>query len=264
MYVRSDEKPLHLLGGNTIKHIIHLRDMISSTETDVLMYSTAAQYFDEFVFSDPTTNKKGGKSVYLYRSETIRTPPRIQLCADGEQKLRAPFGANSYEDNSTSRMNLAFAIENENLLHFFEELDLFIQKVAVQQCQPWFKKTLTEAEVNSMYRPCLTPSEKGYAPLIRTKVNMTAPNQVRVWRAQGNAVVEGTPADITRTARYMPVITLQGCWFLSRQTGLTMTCTDLMVFPDTSKIFPFRTALQPTDADTSMDGPDEVTPEEAA
>ena len=231
-------------------------------ESDVLLYNKAADCFDELVFSEPTTNRKGGRAVYIYRSENARQAPRVQLCLDGEPKLRAPFGANSYEDASTSRLNLTFSIENEELLKFFQDFDSFAQKVAFQQCQTWFKKSLSESEIASMYRPCLTPSEKNYAPLVRTKVNMTPPNQVRVWKAQGSQLLDGSPADIQRNAKYMPVISISGFWYLSRLFGITLTCTDLVVFPDKSKVFPFCTSLQPVmDADAA-DVHEEITPDE--
>jgi hypothetical protein len=217
-------------------------------ETDVLLYSNASEAFGDFVFTEPLVNKRGGRAVYIYRSETQRHPPRFQLCLDGEPQLRAPFGANSYEDTGgggSGRMNLAFAVETPSLQKFFEELDAFVQKVAFQNCQSWFKKFLSEAEVTSMYRPCLSASEKNYAPLVRTKINMSAPNQVRVWRARGGGrVEEGSPDDVQRSARFMPVVSLSGLWYLSRLFGVTLTCTDLVVFPDTSRVFPFQTALQ--------------------
>jgi hypothetical protein len=217
-----------------------------SAESDVLVYSSAAEHFSEFVFTEPQVNKRGGRAVYVYRSETQRQPPRVQLCLDGEPQLRAPFGANSYEDSGsgTGRMNLAFAVESPALHKFFEELDAFVQKVAFQNCQSWFKKFLTETEVTGMYRPCLSSNEKNYSPLVRTKINMSQPNQVRVWRARGGRVEEGTPDDVQRSARFMPVVSISGLWYLSRLFGITLTCTDLVVFPDTSRSFPFRTALQ--------------------
>lgn len=231
-------------------------------ESDVLLYTNAKDSFADFVFTEPLVNKRGGRAVYVYRSETQRHPPKVQLCLDGETQLRAPFGANSYEDNAggggsaSGRMNLAFAVESPGLQQFFEDLDVFVQKVAFQNCQSWFKKFLTETEVASMYRPCLSPNEKNYAPLVRTKINMSPPNQVRVWRARGNRVEEGSPDDVQRTARFMPVVSLSGLWYLSRLFGVTLTCTDLVVFPDTSKIFPFRTALQIT-GDSLPEGPAE-------
>jgi hypothetical protein len=214
---------------------------------EVFTYVDAEQHFPDFVFGDLSTNRKGGKSVYIYRSAEQRRSPQFQLCLDDDAKLRAPFGLSSYDEPTDDRRDLVFSIENEALAAFFARLDVFLQDAACHHSPVWFKKTLTSADVASMYRPVLTPNHKGYPPTVKTKVNIAGANQVRVWKVLGSdpsRVVEGSPADIVRTARFMPVVALNGCWFLSRQTGVTLTCTDLLVFPEAPRPFLFRTNLQ--------------------
>jgi hypothetical protein len=224
------------------------------------MYDQAVAAFPEFVFGEPTTNKKGGKSVYIYRSSTCRSSPKIQLCKDADPRLRAPFGLSQFEENGSGRMNLEFAIENPVLEAMFKEFDKFIPTIAAQKCNDWFKKSLTEAEIATMYRPSLTYSDKGYAPVVRTKVNTTGPGAAKVWKLIDGKYIEGTFEDIDKSALFWANISISGAWFMARIFGISLNCSDILVFPRAPQTFPFMMGAV---ADVAMEeAEEEVEPDE--
>jgi hypothetical protein len=190
-------------------------------------------------------NKNGGKSCYIYASSDDKTSPRIQLCQDGEAQLKSPFGLNSYNDSQTNRKNLEFSIVTPALEAFFRKVDEFALQTAKENSERWFKKTLSEDEIKSMYKPCLTENVNGYPPTVRSKIAITsATTKTRIWKvtdlANNTREYEvGVPEDLNRNNRYIPIIAVAGVFFMQRIFGVSLTCTDIMVFESSKPQFPF-------------------------
>lgn len=230
-----------------------------------LLYSEAQQRLPELVCSELTVNKRGGKCVHIYLSATERFNPKVQLCKDGDPKLRAPFGLTVYDDAAAStRQNLDFSIDFDPLRSFFAALDERVVDLAHSKAVEWFRRSLSREEVASMYKPTLTTNDRGYPPTVRTKANVVGSNAVRVWacRSDGSGRREGSTEDIQRGTTYWANITIGPVWFLAKQFGVGLTCTELLAFASpSSELFPFQTAREPSDTEEERHDP---TPEQCA
>jgi hypothetical protein len=190
-------------------------------------------------------NKNGGKSCFIYTSSDDKTSPRIQLCRDDEVQLKSPFGLNSYNDSPSDRKNLEFSVTTPELEAFFRKVDEFALQTAKENSERWFKKSLSEEEIKSMYKPCLTENNSGYPPTVRSKVAINnASQKTRIWKVKElpdgtREYEEGVPEDLSRNNRYIPIIAVGGVFFMQRIFGVSLTCTDIMVFEKAKTAFPF-------------------------
>ena len=216
-----------------------------------VIYDEAKRQLSSWVFSDPTTNKKGGKSVFIFKGPGQNQSPSIQLTKDTDPRLKTPFGITKYgEDPSaptSTRMNLDFNLECAELEEFFKELDDFLPKVAHAKCADWFKKSLTQTEINSMYKPLVTTSDK-YSSLVRTKINTSGPHAARIWKVTSTkggqfSYAEGSIEDVVKGATFWANVSVSGMYFLARLFGCTLTTTDVLVFPAAKQGIPFQTQM---------------------
>jgi hypothetical protein len=264
-YVQSEEPKFSLQSKSRSSQ----GDMAENT----ILYDDARREFPSWVFSDPSTNKRGGKSVFIYRGPGLNTSPSIQLTKDTDPRLRTPFGVSKYGEDPgappSTRMNLDYNMDCKELEDFFHELDDFLPKVAFEKCADWFKKTLSQEEIRSMYKPLITTSDK-YPSLVRTKINTAGPHAARIWRVtavKGGrcTYAEGCVDDIVKGATFWANVSVSGMYFLARLFGCTLTTTDLLVFPPARQSIPFLTgkglSLQ-KEEDEQPEGEDEEMDEE--
>jgi hypothetical protein len=194
--------------------------------------------------SNLEVNKKGGKSAYIYSSIRDKVTPRIQLCKDGDTKLKSPFGLNSYDVSQIDRKNLEFSISTPELEEFFRNVDAFALRTAKDNSERWFKKSISETEIMSMYKPCLVENDNGFPPIVRSKVTINGTSPTRIWKVTDisdhtREYEEGTVDDLNRSNRYIPIIAVGGVFFMQRIFGVSLTCTDIMVFETAPSTFPF-------------------------
>ena len=230
-------------------------------ENGPTLYTDARAGMREWSFRDPVVNSKGGKSVFIDISPSQRGTPKIQCVVDGETGLRAPFGLSApFADsgNSPSRTSLDFSLDSDDLLNFWKEVDRHVLRSATANCEKWFKKGLSEVEISSLYRPIVTEKEGStYRPTFRTKLNAQntkgAP-RIYVLHNDGKKVSydKGTLADVTQDARYWPIVQVSGLWFLSRQMGVSLVVSDLLVIPKQKVEFPFLTNMLTTPSATPV------------
>ena len=228
--------------------------------TERMLYSEAKADLKNWHFSDPTTNSKGGKSVFIYKGPQVLVSPSIQLTNNTDPKLRIPFGVTKYDKASTStRLNLDLSVRCTDLEEFFKELDEFLPKVAFNKCEEWFKKSLKQEEIASMYKPILTTSEQ-FPSMIRTKVNTKGQHVVDVWKVTQDkggelTCVAGTVDDIERGGECFACVSVTGMYFLARLFGCTLTTTDVIVFPAAKRCMPrFAGISLKVEAETDEDG----------
>ena len=214
--------------------------------TEVSLYTDAIDELSTWHFSEPTTNRKGGKTVFILRNANSLCPPAIQLTTDNDPRLRTS-GLCRHDDSS--RLNLDFNIGCRSLELFFESVDEYLPKVAFENCSEWFKKTLTESEIKNMYKPLMTRANNSQnPPTVKTKLTASGANATRVWKVTGCkdgkcTYNEGSIDDITKNNSYWANISVTGMYFLSRQFGCTVSTTDILVFPTVKQSIPFMTEI---------------------
>jgi len=205
-------------------------------------------------YKNPERNQKGGFSGYIVRKpgdfERICFQATAQL---DEPRCVAPFGISKPFDatkEDSNKRNFELNIMSARLHEFLTALDENTQEQAVKNYELWFnsgeekkkKKPLTAEDIRGMYRPLVQEGDekKGYAPIFRTKVVIEGTNQVRVFVHHGvsNGKVllrPGSLSDITPFVECIPIIEVVGMWFMSKQFGLSLTTTDVVVFPKSKR-----------------------------
>lgn len=201
-------------------------------------------------YKEPQRNQKGGFSNFIVRKKGDFDRICFQATAqDGEPRCVAPFGISEPYDatkEDSNKRNFELNLHSPALRTFLETLDKVTVQKAIENYDTWFggddkkkKKTISPDAIASMYRPLIQEGDesKGYGDMFRTKVIISGPNKVRVYVARGldeqgqPVVAEGNLNDITKFAEVVPIIEVVGMWFMSKQYGLSLTTTDVVVFP---------------------------------
>ena len=147
--------------------------------------------------------------------------------------LRAPYGANSFDPNST-RLNIDFCIDVD-LREFLGKVDKWAKETILKESPRFFKKQLTKDEVNLMYVPTIKKHNKDgveYADTCKTKFTK---NKLRHWGFDHKA--REAPSDY-RNADLVGMVAIKNLWFGSNQFGVVLELEDLIV-SETIKECPF-------------------------
>jgi hypothetical protein len=197
--------------------------------------------WSKVVVKPPAPNKHGGKSAYITYKDG--SPVRFQLTSV-DCPLRAPFGVSEpYTAGQEGRRTMDLSVDNLDLCPHLNVVDEFLRQVAIKNCEEWFKKKMSAEKISDMYKTLLTPDEsgKGYAPLVRTKVELTASGisdrVIKVSRM--NVAADGTRSvtkglshhDIKKFSKGVVVVELSAMWFMTKEFGASMVATGFMLTP---------------------------------
>lgn len=200
-------------------------------------------------YKAPERNSKGGYSTYIVRKEGDFNRIYFQATSRDEQRCTAPFGVSEPYDETKQddpKRNLELNVNTKSLSDFLRALDEVTLKNVIKNYDSWFnpekkKKSLTAEEIKSMYRPLMTePKDPKYAPTFRTKVVIKGQNPVRVFvlktdRNGQQVCVRGKLGDITPFSEVVPIVEIFGIWFMSKEYGVSLTTTDIVVYPKASR-----------------------------
>ena len=184
----------------------------------------------------PSTAGKHGRSALIWSSAERNASPKLQLASPDEPGYRIERGPS---ESSTNYMHIDAQPGNDNQRQVLGALDRYAIQQAEHNCKQWFGKSLSVDQLQSMYRPLL--EESGF---VRLRFSRASCN---VWCVQNGGYVPGTPSDLECGGRIMPCVTLNGIYFKAREMGLSLTCSDMLVFP--VACFPFHvpaSLLRPT------------------
>lgn len=208
----------------------------------------------EIVHKPQNKNSKGGVVVYFTPNKDTKSNMRIRLQVDeNDIKCKSPFGVSSFDDANSSRKTLELSLENEKLVRFFQDFDEKNVDFAFQNASQWFKqKDLTRDQIKNMYYPLVQfdTSGKGYAPKLHTKLNIDGRNKVNVkcfFEEKGvGKYRSGSVNDIEKFSELMIIVEASSIWFQSKQFGMSLLVTDVVVFPkEDRKDFDFVWSKEP-------------------
>ncbi len=188
-----------------------------------------------------TKNAKGGVVCYFLPNEKSSANMRFQLQTEDGIKCKSPFGISTFDENT--RKGLQLSIEDPQLVDFFKDFDEKNVDFAVQNASVWFKqKDLTRDQIKNMYYPMLSfdTTGKGYPPRLATKLNTDGRNKCKVLlytkNKQGVPVYDdGTLEDVEKNSELMVIVEASNIWFQSKQFGVSLLVTDIVVFPKTER-----------------------------
>ena len=199
---------------------------------------------DALEYKAPTSNRSGGKVVHVSTvpgSSDWKDRIRFQMSEDDKQNLQtAIWGLSTpLPGQDTARRTLELSIESPDLMAFLQKLDAKNLATAVSQSPEWFRKTLDADAIKQMYVHLIKePSKADQKPTVRVKVKCgdTYPTNIYVVTdtdAEGNLTyVKGTPDDLARNVKCLVMVESVGLWFMSRQFGMSLTATEILVWPN--------------------------------
>jgi hypothetical protein len=136
--------------------------------------------------------------------------------------LPVAFEAGNFSKEPASRVNMVFrATQIQEALN---ALDAFVVAYVAQHSDRILGKPMSLADVQKVYQPCLKRSDK-YDPTFKCKINVEAPNQVRLW--DGNKQPRKPPASWKGLA-VSPRLRLKALWLMGCNFGCLWEATDLM------------------------------------
>jgi hypothetical protein len=224
----------------------------NTSKPSTRIYNSITEDCKTFLYKEPVVNKYKSRTAYINKSLDDQTKPRYQLASKDDPRLRAPYGISEPFDEKqkdSERKSLDLSIEFEGLLTGLKALDEHNVNVAFANCEKWFGKKLPIEHLRFMYKPLVTLDKtgKGYKPTFRTKVNLTrgTDNMTKFFVIEeANGKVKYVPKDsnvVTKGCRVVPVVEMASLWFSSTQFGMTLECTELIVFPGVQREeFPFQ------------------------
>lgn len=193
-------------------------------------------------YKEPQANRSGGKVVHVSTvpgSTEWKDRIRFQMSEDQTQNLQtAIWGLGTpLPGQDTSRRTLELSVESPNLLKFLEEMDENNVNKAVENSPVWFKKSVEEGAVRNMYvKMVKEPVKPGTTATVRVKVKCgDYPTNIYLVQGEENGKLKytrGTPEDLTRNVKCLVMAETVGLWFMSRQFGMSLTATEILVWPN--------------------------------
>ena len=108
----------------------------------------------------------------------------------------------------------------------------------MKQSPEWFKKSLDAEQIKNMYvRLAKEQAKPDLKPTVRVKVKCgDYPTNIYVVHetdGDGNlSWTRGGPDDLARNVKCLVMCESVGLWFMSRQFGMSLTATEIIVWPN--------------------------------
>lgn len=196
---------------------------------------------DSLEYKPPTNNRSGGKVVNVSTklgSSEAADRLRFQMSEDETQNLQTAVWdlGTPFPGQDNSRRTLELTVESPALHDFLSELDNKNIDTAMESSPLWFKKKIDRDAVEQMYERLLrTPNTDAKKHTVRVKVKCgDYPTNVYVVESEeGGKMVytRGTHDDLKRNVKCLVMVETVGLWFMARQFGMSLTATDIIVWP---------------------------------
>ena len=181
---------------------------------------------------DVSTSQRGAKSCAIVDADG--GPLTFQL-GSRDKPVTSPFGASNFGDDTSAWKTIEFSLDDAQA---FESVAEWARAYLYTHSERLFKKKLSMEAIRENFRPPAT--QKGdYRPLLRCKITTAGSHAVRCWNSRQERV------DLPEDLRGIPVvakIALERLWIMSKEYGLVMTVTDLMISDDATSQCPFEEA----------------------
>jgi hypothetical protein len=194
----------------------------------------------ELAYAPIRKNPSGSKSVYVNTGDAgdrlrfglyeQRTSPQTIIW-----DVSCPPGSDNPE-----RLSLDVSVNSDNVAAVLRELDARNVDEAVKHSKEWLGKECSRASIQNMYFPLLRDSVNDGPPHARTKVNVGEARPVRVLVAHGSIqsdeldCSDGGQQDLTRNSKALVIVETNGLWFSNSGFGMSLTATDVVVWPSSS------------------------------
>lgn len=197
-------------------------------------------------YRPPAQNKSNGRVVSVSTipgSNRYEDRLRFQMSENETQNLQyAKWNLSQPVPNGdASRRTLELTIESKALLEFLSALDEKNIQMAVSHCQDWFKTSLDEEKIRSMYVPLVKlPEAEEDKPTVRVKVKVGDQYPTNLY-LNDQSGPKGQPCIgppklenvdlLTKGAQCLVMAETVGLWFMKFQFGMSLTATDIIIIP---------------------------------
>ena len=172
----------------------------------------------------------GSVQISLHVSRCIALLLFSCVAADSHESRRLIIGGASASPDAFPSVASLQRLDEQNI------------QTAVANSESWFKKALDRSAIESMYVPIVkTPSSAEYKPTVKTKVKIGEAKNTEIFLAKnerdddGSLLYEPTTYEaITKGCRCLAVVESSGLWFASRQFGMSLVVTNLMIWKNQS------------------------------
>jgi hypothetical protein len=186
-----------------------------------------------WIVRDAVISSRGAKSCQIEHTEPdAGGDSKIKFnIASMELPSKTPFGATTFNNEISSQKTIEFHLtdgEMDQMQGLVEWLADYLSK----HSERIFRKSMSREQVFETIRNPVT-QRSGYLPHIRCKIR---PSSVRVWDSEGKA--RPLPDDL-RQYNLVPRITIEKLWIMSRECGLVLQVSDLMILDKEEMSCPF-------------------------
>jgi len=206
------------------------------------MFCTDCININTLEYKAPESNRSGGKVVKVSTvpgSVEWKDRIRFQMSEDNETNLQhAVWGLGTpLAGQDPSRRTLELTVESPDLAVFLDNLDQKNIDCAVKHSTEWFKKALEPDAIKNMYvKMHKEPSKEGQKSTVRVKVKCgDYPTNIFIVQSTEDGSLQytkGTHDDLARNVKCLVMAESAGLWFMSRQFGMSLTATDILVWPN--------------------------------
>eukprot|EP00965_Chrysotila_dentata_P021927 725748-Pleurochrysis_carterae.AAC.2 len=198
------------------------------------------QYSDRLII-----NRNGGKTLPLsYKDEKHPNIDRLRFQTSADTRsplLKLSFNVSLplAQQVDQSRKTLDISIDkaqHAQLHHMLECIDARNIDECTTHSQEWFKKTMDRETVKEMYVPLLRKSvNDGYNDIARFKIRVGEnPTDIQVVLSEDDETIVRAPGDINdvvKGCRILAIVEINSMWFMTRQFGMSMVISKLLVWP---------------------------------
>ena len=154
------------------------------------------------------------------------------LILQPDEFLQVPFDPMAFDESSkfnATRLNL-FLHPCRSLLEDLATLDEWLIGYLSEHSIEIFKKPLHPNEVKENYISCIRHSAKGFAPTVKTKIDLTdGKHALHCWDSEGYKI---DAPETWRNCRISPRLHVSHVWFMGTNFGPVVRLTDALVRPD--------------------------------
>jgi len=181
---------------------------------------TVMSDFSQLHLAEPIVSSRGAKSCALSNNGA----KFVQTLGSRDDPLTTPFGAQSFQNESTNRKTLEFRLPVGEATDFWDGFDAWAVTYLTCHSTRLFGKSLTIEQVRDGYRPCV--SRRGtYPATLRTKVNLSGSNVVRCWSPAEERI--DVPQEF-RGLELVAIVSVLHLWVMNREFGFVLQPNDLM------------------------------------
>ena len=199
-------------------------------------------------FSDVSFGNKGQKMVDLSLDKTSTSWSKkiiFQTCKNEKDPLTSIYGLSKVRegDMDGTKRNIELVVTDEEIIQSLKKIDEKIMKHGFENSQTFFRKALTEVEIEAKYKPILKWKEpkdvngKGHYYIV-VKVKCPGDNKpTPIKKFNENKLVGGSIDDLNYGCKVVPVVRLLFMWFMTDSFGVTPQADKFLVFPGVEKSF---------------------------